>query len=124
MKEIGGYFELESDNRFGHYHKDALKLNSASSCLKLLIRTFHILKIYVPDYTCSVVWKAIRDEGCECLFYKVGKDFLPQEDFKKDDYILFNNYFGVNSKLQPSGLIGPVTLEKYRKGVEIIKQSN
>ena len=34
------------------------------------------------------------------------------------------NYFGVNSKLQPSGLIGPVTLEKYRKGVEIIKQSN
>ena len=34
------------------------------------------------------------------------------------------NYLGVNSKLQPSGLIGPVTLEKYRKGVEIIKQSN
>ena len=98
MKEIGGYFELESDNRFGHYHKDALRLNSASSCLKLLIRTFHILKIYVPDYTCSVVWKSIKDEGCECLFYKVGKDFLPQEDFKKDDYILFNNYFGVNSQ--------------------------
>lgn len=98
MKEIGGYFELETSSRFEQYHKYALRLNSASSCLKLLIRSFHIKKIHVPDYTCSVVWKSIRNEGCECIFYKVGMDFLPQEDFEKDNYILFNNYFGINSK--------------------------
>ena len=96
MKVIGGYFELETSSRFEEYHKTALKLNSASSCLKLLIKTFHIKKLHVPNYTCSVVWKAIKDEGCECLFYKVGKDFLPQKDFKKDDYIVYNNYFGIN----------------------------
>ena len=98
MKEIGGYFELESKNRFKQYHETALKLNSASSCLKLLIRTFCIKTIHVPEYTCPVVWNAIRDEGCECVFYKVGMDFMPQNDFKKDAFILYNNYFGVNSK--------------------------
>lgn len=98
MKEIGGYFELETGNRSGHYHKDALKLNSASSCLKLLIRTFRIQKIHVPDFTCPVVWKAIKDEGCECLLYKVGPDFMPQQDFPKDEFILYNNYFGVNGR--------------------------
>ena len=98
MKEIGGYFELEIDKRFGHYHKDALKLNSASSCLKLLIRTFRIQKIYVPNFTCPVVWKAIMDEGCECLFYMIGPDFMPQQDFPKDEFILYNNYFGINGR--------------------------
>ena len=97
MREIGGYFELET-NRFEAYHKDALKLNSGSSGLKLIVRSFRIKRIHVPDYTCPVVWKAIKDEGCECVFYKVGMDFLPQKTFKKDDFILFNNYFGVNSK--------------------------
>ena len=98
MKEIGGYFELEIDKRFGHYHKDAVKLNSASSCLKLLIRTFRIQNIYVPDFTCPVVWKAIKDEGCECIFYKIGLDFMPQQDFPKDVFILYNNYFGINGR--------------------------
>jgi len=95
MPEIGGYFELET-NRFEAYHKDALKLNSGSSGLKLVIRSFRIKRIHVPEYTCPVVWKSIRDEGCECVFYKVGMDFLPQKDFRKDDYIVYNNYFGIN----------------------------
>lgn len=97
MQEIGGYFELET-NHFEEFHKDALKLNSGSSGLKLIIRSFHIKRIHVPEYTCPVVWKAIKDEGCECVFYKIGMDFLPQEDIKGDDFILYNNYFGINSK--------------------------
>lgn len=97
MQEIGGYFELET-NHFEEYHKDALKLNSGSACLKLIIRTYHIKKLHVPDYTCPVVWKSVQDENCECVFYKVGLDFLPQQDFRKDDYILYNNYFGINGR--------------------------
>jgi hypothetical protein len=97
MKEIGGYFELET-NRFEEYHKDALKLNSGSACLKQIIRTFHVKKLHVPDYTCPVVWKSLWDENCECVFYKVCPNFLPQQDFKKDDYILYNNYFGINGR--------------------------
>lgn len=97
MKEIGGYFELET-NHFEEYHKDALKLNSGSACLKQIIRTYHIKKLHVPGYTCPVVWKSVQDENCECVFYQVGPDFMPQQDFPKDEFILYNNYFGVNGR--------------------------
>lgn len=97
MQEIGGYFELET-NHFEEHHKGALKLNSGSACLKQIIRTYKIKKILVPEFTCPVVWKSIRDENCECLFYKVGLNFMPQQDFGKDNYVLYNNYFGINGR--------------------------
>lgn len=97
MKEIGGYFELET-NHFEEYHKDALKLNSGSACLKQIIRTYRIKRLYVPEFTCAVVRKSVRDENCECVFYQVGPDFMPQQDFPKDEYILYNNYFGINGR--------------------------
>ena len=34
MKEIGGFFELEL-NDFGHYYKEAMKLNLGRNALKL-----------------------------------------------------------------------------------------
>lgn len=97
VKEIGGYFELET-NHFEEYHNTALKLNSGSACLKQIIRTYCIKKLYVPEFTCPVVWKSVRDENCECIFYQVGFDFMPRQDFPKDEFILYNNYFGINGR--------------------------
>lgn len=39
----------------------------------------------------------MREENCEVKFYHIGKDFLPTEMFEKDDFILYTNYFGINS---------------------------
>lgn len=39
----------------------------------------------------------MREENCEVKFYHIGKDFLPTEKFEKDDFILYTNYFGINS---------------------------
>jgi hypothetical protein len=94
IKEIGGYFELECENN-PPYHPNAYRLNSFCSGLRLLIRSLNIKELYVSEYTCPVVWNAIRSEDCICNFYKTGLDFLPTKPFRTNDYIIYNNYFGV-----------------------------
>lgn len=37
MKEIGGYFELEL-HKGGHYHPDALHLNTGRNCFEYILR--------------------------------------------------------------------------------------
>lgn len=74
-----------------------IKLNLARNCLKYICKTYGINKIFLPYYTCPVVWNAVREENCEVNFYHIGKDFLPTEEFKKDSFILYTNYFGINS---------------------------
>ncbi len=76
---------------------DIIKLNLARNCLKYICKTYGINKIFLPYYTCPVVWNAVREENCEVNFYHIGKDFLPTEEFKKDSFILYTNYFGINS---------------------------
>ena len=60
---------------------DVIKLNLARNCLKYLIQVYAIRRIYLPYYTCSVVWNSAREENCEVKFYHIDKDFLPTEKF-------------------------------------------
>ena len=93
-KEIGGYFELELDKR-NLFYPDAIALNSARNCLRYIIRAYNITEIYVPYYTCNVVWQAIRSEGCKIKFYHIDDKFMPVQEFQKEDFVLYSNYFGV-----------------------------
>jgi len=97
MKEIGGYFSLECAS-LPQIHHDAYRLNSACSALRLILQTYGIKELFVPEYTCPTVWDAIAKEGCKCLFYKIGKDFMPQQTFPPQAFVLYNNYFGICSK--------------------------
>lgn len=94
MKEIGGYFELELRNG-KNYYPDAIALNSARNCLRYLVRAHSIQKIWIPAYTCPVVWEALEDEGCKYEFYEINEQFLPTRELDTDEYILYNNYFGI-----------------------------
>jgi len=95
-KEIGGYIELEL--REGqHYHENAIRLNSARSCLRYVIRAYNIKKLYTPYYTCPEIWTAIESEKCEIVFYEIDKSFMPVQKFDEDDFILYTNYFGICS---------------------------
>ena len=91
---IGGYFELETYNGV-EYWENVLRINTARNCLRYLIQTFHIRKLYVPRYTCPVVWDAIQMEHCEMEYYSVDRNFMPLVAFPKDAYILYTNYLGV-----------------------------
>lgn len=96
-KEIGGYLGLECAS-FPLYHLDGIYLNLGRSAIRYVIRTLRIKRMHIPYYTCHTVAAALRAESCEPLFYEIGEDFLPKEDFPAQDYIIYNNYFGVCGK--------------------------
>ena len=98
-KEIGGYFGLEMNPlKTYKFDEDALLFNTARNCLRYVIRAFNIKEINIPYYTCPVVWQSIQKENCKIKFYHIGKDFLPQSEFRENEFILYTNYFGVCAK--------------------------
>lgn len=72
-----------------------IKLNLARNCLRYLIRAYGIKKIYIPYYCCSIVWFAARAEKCKIKFYHIDENFMPVETFRKKDYVLYINYYGL-----------------------------
>ena len=93
MKEIGGYFELTGGNQ-PRYH-DGIYLNSGRNALRFIVRKLGIRKLHVPAYTCPVVFEALQKEHVQIEQYALGSDFFPDRDFHENDFILYNNYFGV-----------------------------
>lgn len=93
--EIGGYFGLESCGR-PFLHDEGVCVNSGCSALRYFIRTEGISRLHVPKYTCGSVCKAVRKEGCEIIPYDIGADWMPTKVFPDNDYVLYNNYFGVS----------------------------
>ncbi len=76
-----------------------VKLNSARSALRYVIRCFGIKEIYVPYYICPVIRTAIKKENCKIIFYHIDKCFKPSISFPQTAFILYPNYFGVCSKI-------------------------
>lgn len=74
-----------------------VKLNLARNCLKYIIRVYGIKEIFIPYYTCPIVWESLREEKCKIKFYHINEQFMPEINFHKDDYILYINYFGLCS---------------------------
>ena len=93
MKEIGGYFGLER-GVFTPYH-DGVYLNSGRNALQYIDRKLGIHKVHVPHYTCPVVFEALRRENVGIEYYDLDEQFLPGKDFSKNDFVIYNNYFGV-----------------------------
>lgn len=97
VKDIGGFFELELP-RGNFYHSGTLRLNSARSCLRYIVRLQSIKQVFVPSYTCPVVWETLWEEGCEIKFYEIGEDLLPTSELPKEAWIIYNTYFGICSQ--------------------------
>lgn len=70
MNAIGGYFELEL-RRGEHYHKDAIRLNTARNCFEYVIRARHYTKVYMPFYTCEVMFEPLQKLNIEFEFYTI-----------------------------------------------------
>lgn len=99
MKEIGGYFELETHLGL-HYHVKALKLNSARNCLEYILRARQYKKIYVPYYTCEVILEPINKLEIEYEFYCLDNDLTPifEKKILEDEVFLYTNYFGIKQE--------------------------
>jgi hypothetical protein len=97
MREIGGYLELECYGS-APFHKGGILLNSARNALRWFVRNKGIRKIHTPRYTCPVVCAALKAENCTIEFYDIGIDWMPTQEFPKEDWLLWNNYFGICDK--------------------------
>lgn len=96
MKAIGGYFELEP--RHGeHYHKDAIRLNTARNCFEYVLRARRYCKVYIPYYTCEVMMEPINKLKIAYEYYAIDKLLEPVSlpELKTNEAILYTNYFGL-----------------------------
>ena len=75
-----------------------LALNCARNCLRYIVKAYEIEEIYIPFYTCPVVWQALNRENCKIKFYHIDENLYPAEVFPKEAYILYTNYSGICSK--------------------------
>ena len=95
MREIGGYFELDS---YGgrHYYTDSIPLNCGRGCIKYLVELRKIKTIWLPDYMCNSVGKAFKDMGTKTFTYMVNENFLPEYDFElnEEEWLFLNDYYG------------------------------
>ncbi len=74
---------------------ELLKLNLARNSLRYIIRTYNIRELHLPYYICNTLFPALQRENCKIDFYHIDDNFFPEKEFKKDDFILYPNYFGI-----------------------------
>lgn len=93
---IGGYFGLEL-RKGEHYHKDALRLNSARNCFEYVLRVRQYKRVYIPYFTCEVMLEPLHKLGVEYTFYHINEQLEPVETIglSADEAFLYTNYFGL-----------------------------
>jgi len=96
MEEIGGFFELQL-RKGEHYHKGAVRLNTARNCLEYILRAKKYRKIYIPYLDSEVIWEPIKKLGIECEFYSVDFRLDPVFDklLAEDEVFFYSDTYGI-----------------------------
>lgn len=94
---IGGYHELSlpdySQCDFGSF----IKVNSARSALKLILRSIPVDKLWIPSYICKSVVDAVEESDVAYSFYALDYDFSIPTGLRvqKNEFIFCVDYFGL-----------------------------
>ena len=95
MKEIGGYFGLES---FGgrEYHEDLIALNNGRNALLYLLKARKIQKLYIPWFLCDSVSNLCDRYHYDYDYYAIDRDFMPVFTGKLSpgEYLYVVNFYG------------------------------
>ncbi|MCK5538829.1 MAG: hypothetical protein KAI79_18530, partial [Bacteroidales bacterium] len=99
MKEIGGYFELELQEK-KEFHKKALKLNSGRNAFKYILKVQDIRKVYIPVFICDSIIEPLEELNIEYEFYNIDKNFeiIDEIVLKENEKLLYVNYYALKSK--------------------------
>lgn len=96
MKEIGGYFELETHMGGSNYHPNAIALNTGRNALEYILRVRAYKKVYLPAYYCDVMLEPLAKLGVACSFYPIDLNFEFEDiEVQADEGIIYINYFGL-----------------------------
>ena len=96
-REIGGYFELYLPKNERYHIPSGERVNSGFHALRLLLTDLKPSKVWIPDYNCNIVGKAIDAAGITHQCYPVGTDLCIAEapDLGEAEMMIANNYFGL-----------------------------
>lgn len=109
LKAIGGYFELELPKGKGILYPDAKKYQSARAAFYALLLKIKPACVWMPFYICDSMLAPLEKANIKIKFYSLNLDLSIKDDFKlkKNEYLLYVNYFGICEKIQEE------ILEKY-----------
>lgn len=97
---VGGYFELEL-RKGEHYHKNALRLNTARNCFEYILRARKYTKVYIPYYTCEVMLEPLKKCNVDYVFYHINEQLEPIEEtyqIQPTEAFLYTNYYGLKQR--------------------------
>ncbi len=96
---IGGYFELELGKGV-HYHKGALRLNTARNCFEYILLARRYKKVYIPYFTCEVILEPLKRNNIPYEFYPINENLEPIKlpVLSKEEAFLYTNYFGLKQQ--------------------------
>lgn len=99
MEPIGGYFSLELP-KHEEYYKDAIRLNTGRNCLEYILRARRYSKVYIPYYTCDVIFEPFHKLDVDYEFYHINQDFEIVDDIrlKVGEALLYTNYYGLKQR--------------------------
>lgn len=99
ISTIGGYFQLEC-RQGKHFHKDALRLNTARNCFEYILRARKYTKVYVPYYTCDVMLEPLNKCNVQYEFYHINDRLEPTQVYalQPNEAFLYTNYFGLKQR--------------------------
>jgi len=105
MKEIGGYFGLETFTG-REYHEGLLALNNGRNGLLYLLKARNIKKLYLPWFLCDSVSNLCDRYGYSYEYYSIGRDFLPEfhKELQADEHLYVVNFYGQLSNETAFGL--------------------
>lgn len=98
MKALSGYFQLEIPSTHPHYHKNALRLNTARAAIDYVLQAKKIKKIYLPYYLCESVSEYLNKY--EIVFYHINNLFFPEitDEISEEKMIIYPNYYGIHDQ--------------------------
>ena len=94
MREIGGYLELLPGAGTPYYSSESVAaVNSGRNALRYILRCLRVQHLYMPYFTCPVMWDAVKEEGVPITFYHLNEDMLPAEKIPGQAFLLYTNYY-------------------------------
>ncbi len=95
MREIGGYFALETLSG-SEFYPELTAVNTARHALIYIMSARKAKKIYLPYFLCESVGLACKKYKIETAFYNIDRNFLPVFDkqLSNDEWLYIVNYYG------------------------------
>lgn len=97
-KPIGGYFELELEEKTSSYHNASMTFNSGRSSLQYILEQVKPAMVHVPFYTCNGLLEPFQKTGVPYRYYSLSAQLEPvvQPELDDNELFLYINFFDLN----------------------------